>query len=143
MQKIKILPKNFNYIFSQKELKGIESENNIKFAGISSSYTSSTAIQNDSAIEVKLATMHIQARFEENVWHFYLSLNGFRNELLSEGNEIKVKTEIKNKIKSFIAKISGSKETDLYNNPTLWNYVIIHHNLIKFEWVELNPHFHI
>jgi len=138
MSEIKNLPKNFKYIFSQKDIRLIETETNIKFAKISNSYTSSANFRKVSEVQSNFTTLSVYGKLQEDRWEFSIVMNGFRNELLPKVLEEEIKNEIKNGITNFINKVGKSKETDLYKNPELWNIVTIKQNRSEISWKEFN-----
>ena len=125
---VRLLPKDFRYLLSTKEIKLIENESNIKFKTISDSYTNRDYFKNNCEIQSSIRAFTIEATKNGNNWEFEFSINGFRNELLSKILENEIKEEVKSKTIDYLRRVIKSKETDGLNNPEMWAHIMVMKN---------------
>lgn len=133
----KRLPKGFRYLFSIKNIKEIEETSELSFTKVSNgNVNSSKNFNDDNYIKSSFRAISIHSEKKEDIWNFSIHQNGFRNELLPESFEEKIKSEIKIKAINYLKKLYNSVETDFYKNPQLWGQVMIIENNYKIKWTE-------
>jgi len=134
---IKKLPKQFRFLFTLKEIREIEEFAKIKFKNvINGNLINSKKFPEDQYIQSNIQSFSILGKKSELGWNFTFHQYGFREELLPTIHESELKTLISEKIKEFLNQVYYSTETDCYNNPELWAYIMIVENKAKVSWRE-------
>ncbi|MFD1603563.1 hypothetical protein ACFSJW_11400 [Flavobacterium artemisiae] len=135
--KIQKLPKKFRFLFTLKEIKEIEIFAGIKFSSITNgNLINSKTFLADQYIQSSFRGFSIQASKSESDWKFSLHQGGFREELLPIEHEKELKTVLSEKIKHYLNQIYYSTETDCYNHPQLWAFIMIIENKATVSWKE-------
>lgn len=135
---IKKPPKQFRFLFTLKEVKEIENFTEIKFKNvINGNLVNSKKFLNDQFIQSSIHGLSIRGTKSESGWDFTFYQHGFREELLPTIHESELKTILLEKIKEYLHKVSNSAETDCYNNPQLWMYIMIIENKAEVSWREI------
>lgn len=134
---IKKLPKNFRFLFTQKEVKEIENFAGIKFKNVTNgNLINSKKFDNDSYIQSSFQGFSIHGIKSESNWEFSFRQGGFREELLPKIHEDELKILLFEKIKDYLNQVNYSKETDCYKYPQLWSIIMITENKVKVSWKE-------
>ncbi|RZJ54819.1 MAG: hypothetical protein EOO44_03655 [Flavobacterium sp.] len=124
-------------MFSFKEIKEIESFVGMKFKNVTNgSLVNSKKFTDDQYIQSSFQGFSIDAIKSESGWSFSFKQGGFREELLPELHEKELKILASEKIKEFLTKVYHSTDTDCYNYPELFAYIMIIENKAKISWRE-------
>ena len=130
----KTLPKGFRHLFSQREIRGLETQAGVSFTHISFGHiTHAGSFQREEHLQSAIHAVSISGNQSAPGWDFSIYQSGFRAELLPTALEGETKEKVRRLISAYIHNVVASKETDFISRPQLWVYVRIIDNRAEIQ----------